>query len=188
MKVSELNEEEFSLINEEKLIIRKLFCRYFVKIYDIFFHDKKRYCIMEYLPGQSLLHSKPELNFESIWKYIRNLVSAIEYCKFINFYLIFLFQGHEIAQIVHNKIDYDSLFIDENNLLRLSNFGSTKFIDKNKFLKYDTINNKSKPIPTPPEIKKDNFYEGKAFDIWLLGSCLFQMIFKRSFDGQNWYK
>jgi hypothetical protein len=36
---------------------------------------------MEYLPEKSLLHSNPDLNFESIWKYIRNLVSAIEYCK-----------------------------------------------------------------------------------------------------------
>lgn len=37
---------------------------------------------MEYLPGQSINISMPDLNFESIWKYIRNLVSAIEYCKY----------------------------------------------------------------------------------------------------------
>lgn len=127
---------------------------------------------MEYLQEQSLDFNKPELNCESIWKYIRNLISAIEYC-------------HEIAEIVHNKIDYDSIFIDGNNLLRISNFSSAKFINKNKFIKRDRI--KFKLIP--PELSKNNneFYEGKAYDIWLIGTCLFQMTFKKPFDNNpNW--
>mgnify|MGYP000985772813 CR=1 FL=1 len=137
---------------------------------------------MEYLPGQSLLQLKPDLNFESIWKYIRNLVSAIEYCN-KKIYLIYVyFLGHEIAEISHNKIKYDSLFIDENNLLRLSNFASAKFIEKNKSIKNDNI--KSKIIQ--PEIKNNYYDEGKAFDVWLLGKCLFQMIFKKPYENINW--
>lgn len=83
--------------------------------------------------------------------------------------------------MVHNKIDFDCLFIDNNNLLRLSNFSSSKIIQKNQFIKKEKI--KSKIIP--PELKKNNFYDGKSFDIFLIGSCLFQMIFKKPYDNNK---
>jgi len=72
-------------------------CLYCVRTYEVFETPQQTFTVMEYFPKSSILEYLGGLDSDSIWKYFRNLISAVEYCiielqnfnfKFLAFLLI----------------------------------------------------------------------------------------------------
>jgi serine/threonine protein kinase len=119
---------------------------------------------MELMVNNSLASKINKLDDFQIWKYFRNLICGVEHC-------------HEIGKIVHRDINVNNLLINEQNILKLSDFGVSIVIDENN----DLIPINSGPTTyTPPEKKglEKVHYNGKPADMWCCGVTLFHMIFK----------
>lgn len=70
--------------------------------------------------------------------------------------------------------------INDQNVLKLTNFRHALIIDEGDFINYNP--NPSTKIISP-ETKNENGYYGKTSDIWFCGYCLFYMIFKKPYDS-----
>ena len=135
------------------------------------------------MENNSLFNILDDLDIFCIWKYFRNLVSAIEHC-------------HEIAKIVNLNINLKDCLISQDDILKLTNFSQAKILgdDGNIVInEKEFIDNYNKEISYPPEI---DFYEcegnndniildGKSIDVWMLGNLLFTLIFGESFVDNN---
>lgn len=84
-------------------------------------HDKL-YLVTELVKNgtlQSIIMPSKDasLTEEKIWKYFRQLIAALEYC-------------HENARIIHRDIKPENILLDENDNIKLSDFG-VSFIMEN---------------------------------------------------------
>ncbi len=119
---------------------------------------------MEMMVNNSLASKISKIDDFKIWKYFRNLICGVEHC-------------HEIGKIVHRDINVNNLLINEEDILKLSDFGVSMEIQENN----DLISVHSGPTTyTPPEKKLNGrtHYMGKLADIWCCGVTLFNMVFK----------
>ena len=78
---SQIKKVDFNDAKEEVDILRRLSCRYVVKNYEIFETPNQTIKIMEFLPKASLFENLESLDLDTIWKYFRNIISAVEFCK-----------------------------------------------------------------------------------------------------------
>lgn len=95
---------------------------------------------------------------------------------------------HEVANVCHRDIKMSNILIEENEKIKLIDFGFSTSFD------YSKEGSLGKPMVsrlcgTPcymsPELTKidlgvvnrRSFYNGKAVDVWALGVCLYKMIF-----------
>lgn len=112
------------------------------------------------VPGGSLaskINGKKPLSEEDIRLYFRDLISALEYC-------------HECAQVIHRDIKPENILIDENNRVRLADFGVSYIMINGN----DQISNKAgSQFFFAPEIIKQNTYNGRPVDIWACGVTLY---------------
>lgn len=78
------------------------------------------YIIMEYVANGSVIKkistTKP-ISIQIIWKYFRDLISGLHYL-------------HECAGVIHRDIKPENLLIDENDRLKIADFG-VSFIMEN---------------------------------------------------------
>ena len=164
-------------------IVKRIHCKYIVEFYEILQTNKDSYIVLELMENNSLFNILDDLDIFCIWKYFRNLVSAIEHC-------------HEIAKIVNLNINLKDCLISQDDILKLTNFSQSKILgdDGNIILnEKEFIENYNKDISYPPEIdfnecegNNDNIIlDGKAVDVWMLGNLLFTLIFGESFVNNN---
>ena len=103
------------------------------------------------------------MNEEEIRQYFRDLISALEYC-------------HDCAGVIHRDIKPENILIDENNKVRLADFGVSHIMENG----HDTITNRAgSNFYFSPEIILGNTYKGKPADIWALGVTLYFMNTKK---------
>ena len=98
-------------------ILKRLHSKYIVAVYEIIETKNENYIIMELMPNNSLSVNLDNLDIFCVWKYFRNLISAVEYC-------------HEIAKVVHRDISLTNCLIDESDILKLSNFTSSVLLNE----------------------------------------------------------
>ena len=164
-------------------IVKRIHCKYIVELYEILQTSKDSYIVLELMENNSLFNSLDDLDIFCIWKYFRNLVSAIEHC-------------HEIAKIVNLNINLKDCLISQDDILKLTNFSQAKILgdDGNIIInEKEFIDNYNKNISYPPEIdfnecegNNDNIVlDGKSIDVWMLGNLLFTLIFGESFVDNN---
>ena len=102
------------------------------------------------------------------------MLSGLHYCKKnqeLKDYIV-----HEGACVIHRDIKPENMLIDENDKLKISDFGVSHIIE-----------NGSDEIQTTagsnyyfaPEICDGNTYKGKKSDIWALGVTLYQMVYRK---------
>lgn len=97
---------------------------------------------------------------EDIRRYFRDLISALEYC-------------HDCAQIIHRDIKPENILIDDNDRVKLADFGISHIMDKgNDFITIKVGTN----FYFAPEVCKQGGYHGKPADIWACGVVLYYMI------------
>jgi hypothetical protein len=174
-------------IQDKIEIVKRIHCKYIVEVYEILQTNKDSYIVLELMENNSLFNIIDDLDIFCIWKYFRNLVSAIEHC-------------HEIAKIVNLNINLKDCLISLDDILKLSNFSQSKILGDDGTIilnEKEFLENFNKEISYPPEIdfnecddcdSKNNeniILDGKAVDIWLLGNLLFTLIFGESFVNNN---
>ena len=159
-------------IEKEISILKRLHSKYIVAIYEIIQSENESYIILELMKNSSLNNILNDIDLFCIWKYFRNLVSAIEHC-------------HEIAKIIHRDITLNNCLIDDNDILKLSHFSNSIILNENSDIIHlgDIIEDK-RILYSPPEAalrQGEIDIDGKALDFWLMGNCLFKMLFGESF-------
>lgn len=62
-------------------MLNRLSFKYIVKTYEIFETPSQKFIVIDYLQENSIFEKPELLDMNNIWKYFRNLMSAIEFCK-----------------------------------------------------------------------------------------------------------
>ena len=152
-------------------ILKRLHSKYIVTVYEIIETKNENYIIMEFMQNNSLSINLDNLDLFCVWKYFRNLISAVEYC-------------HEIAKVIHRDITLSNCLIDENDILKLSNFSNSISLNEDGTVHLGDINSDSQIFFSPPEASlrlSDCDVDGKAIDIWMMGSVLYALVYRKSF-------
>ena len=152
-------------------ILKRLHSKYIVTVYEIIETKNENYIIMEFMQNNSLSINLDNLDLFCVWKYFRNLISAVEYC-------------HEIAKVIHRDITLSNCLIDENDILKLSNFSNSISLNEDGTVHLGDLCSDSQIFFSPPEASlrlSDCDVDGKAIDIWMMGSVLYALVFRRSF-------
>lgn len=90
-------------------------------------------------------------------------MSAIEYC-------------HENAKIIHRDIKPENILLDENDDVKLSDFGVSFMMENGSD---DLENSAGSYYYYSPEACIGSSYKGKKSDIWACGITLYYMIYKK---------
>eukprot|EP00347_Sterkiella_histriomuscorum_P024516 403330837 len=114
-------------------------------------HDKL-YIIMEYLPNGSLM-------------------KKLSKTKNSNLQLM-----HECAGVIHRDIKPDNLLLDEQDRLKISDFG-VSFLMENGSDEIATTAGSNYFFA--PEVCQGSTFKGRKSDIWAAGVTLYQMVFKK---------
>lgn len=133
--------------------------------------DGHAYLAIDYVQRGSLdsLRKHTKLTQDNIRKYFRQLILGVEYL-------------HSIG-IIHRDIKPDNLLIDENDDLKITDFGISVLINNGD----DTFTNTAGTnYFFCPESCKGIPYSGKKADIWACGVTLYNLLMDRyPFDGKT---
>ena len=134
-----------------------------VKLYDAFDTDRHVILVMEYIRGHSLhgyLKAQPERKFEECEakKLFKQVINGIEYCH--------------SKSITHRDIKLENLLLNENNTVKIIDFGFSTCIPNTKKIKIFC----GTPSYMSPEIVLRKEYAGPPADVWALGVLLYAML------------
>ena len=177
---------EYDNVKEEMAIMKAIDHPRILKLFEIIDdpESQKLYLILELVKNGSLIkqvnpppkvnrkrgkHSKEEaeaeeskkpLSEDTKRKYFRQIIQALEYC-------------HDVLKIIHRDIKPDNILINENDDIKLADFGVSLMLkqDGNDFVN----TNKGSAMFFSPEACIGDSYRGKLNDIWACGITLFYM-------------
>ncbi|CAD8119407.1 unnamed protein product [Paramecium sonneborni] len=121
-----------------------------------------RYCIFEYCSKGDLNNftKRNMLNEEEVKIIFTQILAGMKY----------LYENG----IVHRDLKLDNILIDDENIIKIADFGFAKYYQQN-----DVFNSYcGTPATMAPEILNQQQYDFKC-DIWSLGVILYYMIFKK---------
>ncbi|KAH9829093.1 kinase-like protein [Rhodofomes roseus] len=141
------------------------------------------YILMEYCGGgdlssvikQAQRQSRP-IPEDTIWNYFMQILLALNHCHHPN--------GHGRAgssggaddgrerrpQILHRDLKPDNVFLDENNFVKLGDFGLSKALAQASFANTYV----GTPYYMSPELMQEKAYDSKS-DIWSLGCLIYEL-------------
>ena len=157
-------------IMSEINILKELHHPNIVKYYDNII-DKastKIYIVMEYCPGGDLSQlikrckqAKQYIKEDIIWKIFSQVVSALYACH-----------TNKTGKILHRDIKPSNVFLDNNNNVKLGDFGLSLQLNKEINFAYSNVGT---PYYMSPEQVDENKYNEKS-DIWSLGCFLYELV------------
>ncbi|OHT06746.1 CAMK family protein kinase [Tritrichomonas foetus] len=130
-----------------------------VHMYEHFENEQFIYLVMEYVEGSNMLDVINKYNVlpeGKARKYFQQIIRAIDYL-------------HNTLNIVHRDLKAENILLDQNDNIKLIDFGLSRFCDENGC---STVC--GSPAYTAPEIVKRMEYSHQA-DIWSAGILLFAM-------------
>lgn len=168
----EFKEELYNRFVDEIKILFKISHPNIVRIYDYYLYpiSKVGYLQMEYIPGMPINQYEPTI-FDRSWEEI--FIETINTFKYL-----------EENNVLHRDIRPENLLIDENQKLKLIDFGFGK-ISKNSNDKEN--NNKNSVLlnwpvtEMPEEIKRDSEYNNKT-EIYFVGKLYEHIIKDKNID------
>ena len=151
-------------------VLKKLKHPNIIRIKGHFSDDETIYIVLEYIAGKDCSKFfKNSLPSKSVVKSIMTqLVEAVDFCHK---------QG-----IIHRDMKLDNILIDENNKIKLTDFGLCGI----KNSKYDVFSQRMGTVRyTSPEMLEENGYN-ESVDVWGIGVVLFLLLTgKYPFDGSS---
>jgi serine/threonine protein kinase len=154
---------DYDMIEREKRALVTLDHPNIVKLKEIIENEVKQatYLVFEYVAGGELfgyIVSHGRLSEATARKFMRQIVSALEYCHF--------------NLIVHRDLKPENLLLDENENIKITDFGLANFITPNN--KFSTFCGSLHYAA--PEILNGHQYAGPAVDIYALGVILYCLL------------
>ncbi|CAD8105009.1 unnamed protein product [Paramecium sonneborni] len=162
MDESEESQKLMKYFDQEIEIYQKTKHNNLVCMIEEFTEGDSRYCIFEYCSKGDLNNftKRNILNEEEAKIIFTQILAGMKY----------LFE----KGIVHRDLKLDNILIDEENIIKIADFGFAKFYQQNDiFSSYCGT-----PATMAPEILNQQQYDFKC-DIWSLGVILYYMIFKK---------
>ena len=152
------------LLENEIEIMKKVKCERWVQLEEVIGDEEegKAYLAIEYIEKGSLESIKQNIRLteRQVWKYIRQLCQAVEYL-------------HSIG-IIHRDIKPDNLLIDNENNLKLCDFGVSMQVEGGTDIITNTAGTN---YFLCPKSCKGEAYSGKKADIWAIGVTLYSLLF-----------
>ncbi|EAR97612.2 Serine/Threonine kinase domain protein (macronuclear) [Tetrahymena thermophila SB210] len=195
-KLFSMKVNAFTLLEREVAIMKKIDHPYLVKLYEVIDDpdDDKIYMVMEFVQKGSIMsntfwkkdlqqndpdqyekifggdddiaHNKKKqemlpkkLSEEKCKKYFQQFALAIDYM-------------HNFAQIIHRDIKPENILIDEEDNLKIADFGVSHIMETSEDSKIN--DNAGTKTFTAPEGWSRNF-KGKPLDMWAAGATLYYM-------------
>ena len=159
-KVTKLEEKE--RINRELAIMRKLNHYNIVKLYQIVETKLTIYLIQENVPGKEFMEyltKKGKLKEVEACKFFHQIISALEYM-------------HQCG-VAHRDFKPENILITEDDtVLKIIDFGLGNIYKNSQLLKTAC----GSPCYAPPEMIKEESYDGAKSDIWSSGIILYLML------------
>ncbi|KAJ3437878.1 protein kinase [Anaeramoeba flamelloides] len=143
-----------------------------IKIYDVYETEKHLFLILEYVSGGEL--------FEYILESGR--VESNQSRKFFQQIIYGLEQIHSFS-ISHRDLKPENLLLDEDNNIKIADFGLAKMIKSDGLLETAC----GSPHYVSPEVIRGKGYDGKKSDIWSCGVILYALLCgKLPFDQSDY--
>jgi len=166
--------ETRNIINEIKILASHN-CPYIIQYISVFIHINDICIVTEYAQKGDLLqlikkhkNNRTKFTENEIWNYFLQICISLQYL-------------HKNS-IIHRDIKTANIFIDENNNIKLGDFGIIKILQPYMMFTQTRIGT---PLYMGPEIYKHLRYNTKV-DIWSLGCVLYEMItLKPAFMANN---
>ena len=159
-KVTKLEEKE--RINRELAIMRKLNHYNIAKLYQIVETKLTIYLIQENVPGKEFMEyltKKGKLKEIEACKFFHQIISALEYM-------------HQCG-VAHRDFKPENILITKDDtVLKIIDFGLGNIYKNNQLLKTAC----GSPCYAPPEMIKEESYNGAKSDIWSSGIILYLML------------
>jgi len=159
-KVTKLEEKE--RINRELAIMKKLNHYNIVKLYQIVETKLTIYLIQENVPGKEFMEyltKKGKLKEVDACKFFHQIISGLEYM-------------HKCG-VAHRDFKPENILITKDDtVLKIIDFGLGNIYKHNQLLKTAC----GSPCYAPPEMIKEESYDGAKSDIWSSGIILYLML------------
>ncbi|CAH8358775.1 unnamed protein product [Eruca vesicaria subsp. sativa] len=134
-----------------------------VELYEVMATKTRIYFVMEYCKGGELFNkvAKGKLREDVAWKYFYQLINAVDFCH--------------SRQVYHRDIKPENLLLDDNENLKVSDFGLSALADckRQDGLLHTTCGT---PAYVAPEVINRKGYDGTKADIWSCGVVLFVLL------------
>ena len=141
------------------------------RLYEVIYTQTHIFVIMEYVSRGDLFDyivTHGRLNENESRKYFQQLICSLEYCHYNN--------------ISHRDLKPENILLDENNNLRIADFGLSNKMFDGYFLKTSC----GSPNYAAPELISDKLYIGEQVDIWSCGVILYALLCgSLPFDDEN---
>ena len=154
--------EDKERIDREISILKKLNHFNISKLYQVVENKLTIYLIQEYIPGKEFidyLNKKGKLEEIEACKFYHQIISGLEYI-------------HQCG-IAHRDFKPENILLtNENTILKIIDFGLGNFYKNNQLLSTAC----GSPCYIPPEMIKEENYNGALCDIWSSGIILYLML------------
>ena len=155
------NSRDIQRLKKEIKILKKLRHKNIIQLYDIMESKRNLYFVMEYCKGGELFDyivKKKRLKEQEACIFFQQIINGVEYLHN---------QG-----IIHRDLKPENLLLDDNNHIKISDFGLSTFYSKNNYLQTAC----GTPSYAPPEMLEGQEYNGEATDVWSCGIILYAML------------
>ncbi|KAJ3415109.1 Map microtubule affinity-regulating kinase [Chytridiales sp. JEL 0842] len=148
-------------IHREAQIMRELDHPNILQLFEVMETRRELFLVLEYAAGGEMLDyivNHGRLREKEARKFMQQIVSALEYC-------------HGLG-IVHRDLKAENLLLDEEGMIKISDFGLSNNYDRSKQLATCC----GSPVYSAPELIEGKKYTGPEVDCWSLGVNLYAMV------------
>lgn len=168
-KMKAINMYEKSI--KEISILKSIVHPHIIRLYEVIDTPSDIYIIMEYVTGGELfdyITQKGRISEDESRRLFQQIISGMEYCY--------------INRICHRDLKPENILLDENNNIKIGDFGLSSYISDGDFLNTSC----GSPNYAAPEVVSGKAYTGPEIDIWSCGVILYALLCGTlPFDDEN---
>ncbi|KAK9171888.1 Protein kinase domain protein [Cryptosporidium meleagridis] len=169
VKMKAINMYEKSI--KEISILKSIIHPHIIRLYEVIDTPSDIYIIMEYVTGGELFDyiiQKGRISEDESRRLFQQIISGMEYCY--------------INRICHRDLKPENILLDENNNIKIGDFGLSSFIYDGDFLNTSC----GSPNYAAPEVVSGKAYTGPEIDVWSCGVILYALLCgSLPFDDEN---